>query len=95
MSWSVAAIGKATAVAAAIEDQFTRAGACMEPEETIRQAARTAIAVALAGETATGAVVKVTAAGSQSQTYDNNGKPSGLFTNGLSLSIEPQYGFVE
>jgi hypothetical protein len=95
MSWSVGAIGKVAAVANSIEGQFVKNGTCAQPEEGIRQAARTLIATALAGITDPATVVKVQAYGSQSQKYDAQGKGTGLFTNGLGLTVEPQYGFVE
>jgi len=93
MSWSVSAIGKSQAVAAAIEKQFTSSGACAEPEETVRQAARALIAQALSSEDAS-AVVSVSANGSQSSTY-TDGKWGPPYTNQLKIEIQPQYGFVE
>ena len=88
MSWSVNAIGKSAAVAASIEKQFA-AHFCNEPEETVRQSARATIASALAAQTKSNTAVKVMASGSQSS-YGTDG-----FTNNLSITIEPQYGFVE
>lgn len=92
MSWSVGGIGKAQAVATSIEAQFAQSK-CSDPEESVRQAARAAIAAALVAQNV-GTVVKVTASGSQSTRYDLAGKPAG-FTNQLSIVIEPQWGFVE
>lgn len=68
MSWSVQGIGKAPAVALAIDKQFTSSGPCAEPEETVRQAARAAIAAALTAQKPE-AVIQVTAQGSQSTSY--------------------------
>jgi hypothetical protein len=85
MSWSVSAVGKAPAIAAALEEQFSKA-TCMEPEEGVRQSARATIAAALAAQDP-GTVVKVVASGSQS-TYAK-------LSNVMSIAIEPQYGFVE
>jgi len=91
MSWSVTAIGKPAAVAAAIESQFAQSK-CAEPEESIRQSARAAIAAALAAQSPSTAV-KVSAYGSQS-TFYKTGQPDGV-TNNLSITIEPQQNFVE
>lgn len=67
---------------------------CNEPEETVRQAALAVIAAAIAAQDPASAV-KVSASGSQSEKYDSNGQRTGVFTNSLSISIEPLYGFVE
>lgn len=93
MSWSVAAVGRAEAVAEAIERQFTNGTSCSEPEESVRQAARTAIAEALKGQGPT-TVVKVQASGSQSGTYQN-GTWGAPYTNQLQIEVTPLYGFVE
>jgi hypothetical protein len=50
MSWSVGATGKAAAVGKAIAKQFADAGKCVEPEESIRQAALAVISAAIAGQ---------------------------------------------
>lgn len=89
MSWSVQAIGKAEAVRTNIAQQFDKAGACAEPEESIRQAAKVLIDKAI--EAQSGAV-KVVACGSQSF-KDWNAKTG--VTNAMSITIEPQYGFLE
>lgn len=94
MSWSVSATGKAAPVAAEVEKQFAL-GHCMEPEETVRQAARALIAAALAAQTDPVSAVKVQAAGSQSQKYDKDGKATNLFTNNLSITVENLWGFIE
>ena len=94
MSWSVNAIGKSSAVLAAIEDQFEKQPVCMEPEESVRQAARLAIKAAVGGMPASSAVL-VQASGSQSTKYDPQGKATAEFTNELNVKIHPQYGFVE
>jgi hypothetical protein len=93
MSWGVGAVGKAGPVATEIERQFAGMPAHQEPEESIRQAARSVIAAALKGQ-ARSTVVKVAACGSQSQKYEG-GKATGEYTNNLTISVEPQSGFVE
>lgn len=82
MSWSVSAFGKAQAVAAAIERQFTNSDICLEPEETIRQGVRGVIKTSLSamGDK----VVRVDASGSMSNSI-----------NSASMKIEPLYNFVE
>lgn len=70
MSWSVGAVGKPKAVAESVEKQFA-ASTCQEPEETVRQAARAAIAAALAAQREDSAV-QVIASGSQSSSYVDN-----------------------
>ncbi len=93
MSWSVAGIGKAPAVAAKLEKDFSNSGPCAEPEETVRQAARIVIASALAGQDPSVAV-KVTASGTMSNSAE---WPSTVakIKNTLSITVETQYGFVE
>lgn len=91
MSWSVHGVGKSAAVAALIEKQFTSAGPCAEPEETVRQAARATIAAALAGQEG---AVQVSASGSQSSTY-NEGNWGPPHTNTLVIQINPLVGFAE
>jgi hypothetical protein len=88
MSWSVGAIGKAPAVAAEIERQFNQSK-CSEPEEGVRQAARSTIAAALAAQDPA-IVVDISAYGSQSTDYKTN-----ALRNQLTLKIEPRYGFIE
>jgi len=91
MSWSVSAIGKAGAVRSSIAGQFSKSGPCMEPEESVRQAAASAIDKALEAQDPTQAV-KVTASGSQG--YKDYGAKTGLF-NQMTIAIEPLHGFVE
>lgn len=90
MSWSVNKVGKAAAVAKAVADELAKSK-CVEPEESIKNAAAAIVATALAAfppDTA----VHVEAAGSQSSpTYPANG----IATNQLTLKITPLYGFVE
>lgn len=93
MSWSVSAIGKAAAVAASIETQFSQS-TCSEPEESVRQSARATIAAALAAQDPR-TVVKVMASGSQSQRNYGQKDVAPSFTNSLTINVEPQYGFVE
>ena len=94
MSWSVAAIGKPAAVGASIAKQAAGTK-CSEPEEGIRQAAIHLLATAVLAQNPA-IPVKVAASGSQSVGYDHaTGKSTGVFTNSLTISVEPQYGFVE
>lgn len=86
MSWSVSAIGKASAVAAKIAADIERQK-CMEPEEAIKKSVASALAAALAAFPE-GSAVKVEASGSQSAT-------GAKATNNLSVSLQPLYGFVE
>ncbi len=90
MSWSVSAIGKAAAVKASIADQFSR-NKCSEPEETIRQAAAQLIDLAMSAQDAP-AVVKVMASGSQG--FRDYTAKTGVY-NQLTITVEPQHGFVE
>lgn len=91
MSWSVGAIGKAAAVRAAIAKQFADGSKCLEPEETVRQAAAAAIDGALAAQDP-GIVVKVLASGSQF--FKDYTTKTGI-QNSLSLTVEPLSGFIE
>ena len=93
MSWSVTAIGKSDAVATEIEKQFTTMHNCVEPEESVRQSARATIKASLAAQIPH-TVIKVAASGSQSTKYGKGGAPDGV-QNSLSITIEPQHGFVE
>lgn len=88
MSWSVSAVGKPAAVAAKLNDDFARMSPCVEPEETIRQSARSMISTAL-GSFRADQPVRVEASGSQN-TIDNEPQ-----YNQLKVSIEPIWGFVE
>ncbi len=91
MSWSVSAIGNREAVAVEIERQFATMGApCPEPEESVKQSMRAAIATALAQGTG---AVKVEANGTQyTPTRGSETLPVSLST---SLKIEPLFGFLE
>jgi hypothetical protein len=93
MSWSVGGIGKAKALAAKIENDFANTTACAEPEETVRQAARAVIAAALAGQHESKAI-KVSASGSMSN-YAEWPSTEAKVSNSLTITVEPQYGFVE
>jgi len=95
MSWSVNAIGKPEAVAKEIERQFAASSPCREPEETVRQAARTTIASILAAETASVAV-QVQANGHQSDEYSKETPTkTGKVSNTFSLKVDPIHQFVE
>ncbi len=87
MSWSVQAIGKAPKVLTEIAAQFSAAGKCSEPEETVRKKAESVVCEAIAAQDPS-TVIRVSASGSQSTV-------SGAVSNYLTISIEPQYGFVE
>lgn len=88
MSWSVSAIGKTPAVATEIAQQFGTYK-CAEPEETVRQAALVLINSALSAQDPS-TVVRVSAAGSQGLNYTTK-----AVYNQVTVTIEPQYGFVE
>jgi hypothetical protein len=92
MSWGVSAIGKAGAVRASIAGQFSRGGKCVEPEETIRQAAAKIIDTALESISSI-YVVKVSASGSQG--FKDYSKPENGVHNNLGIFVEVQHGFVE
>ena len=92
MSWSVAALGKAEAVRKDIAAQFTRGSKCVEPEESIRQAAAGILDKAI-GNQANVYVVKATASGSQG--YVDYSSPEKGVYNSLSLNVEVMHGFVE
>ena len=95
MSWSVAQIGKAQAVAAKVQKSFADID-CTEPEQTIKNAVAQAVATALAAYNAN-MPVRVEANGSQSD--DDWNKPeaekTGKKTNSLSVKIEPIWGFLD
>lgn len=93
MSWSVGAVGKASAVAAKIAKDIA-AVKCSEPEETIKNSVGTIIATALAAYPDTYAVT-VGASGSQGTGHspDQPGVAIGQ-VNTLQVSIGPLYGFV-
>lgn len=90
MSWSVSAVGKATAVRKSIADQFTR-NTCAEPEETVRQTAAKLLDAALAAQD-DNQPVEVTASGSQGF-KDWNAKTG--VSNQLTMNVRPIYGYVE
>lgn len=69
MSWYVKAIGVPSKVKAALEEQFSR-GTCMEPEETARQAAKTAMLTVVAAYPEN---IPVLAHGQGSQSMGNGG----------------------
>lgn len=90
MSWSVNAIGRASAVAKKLKSDFERIK-CSEPEETIKNTVAVAVTAALDAfppDTA----VKVEASGSQY--CPDSTKPDQKFNN-LTVKLEPLYGFVE
>lgn len=91
MSWSVSAIGKAPAVRSSIADQFSKSSPCLEPEESLRQAAAATIDKALEAQDPNLAV-KVIASGSQG--FKDYTARTGVY-NTLGITIEPLHGFVE
>jgi hypothetical protein len=93
MSWGVSSVGRPIPVAAKLATQFAK-NPCVEPEETVRQAAAALIAACLAAQDPSSAVA-VTAGGYQSAIYGAGGKATGTFQNALNVKIEPLYGFVE
>lgn len=92
MSWGVQAIGKRDAVRNGIATQFATSGKCTEPEESLRQAAAVLIDKALEAISPI-YVVKVAASGSQGM-KDYSKPENGVF-NQLSITVEPQHGFLE
>jgi hypothetical protein len=92
MSWSVSAIGKAPAVARSIADQITNGSKCLEPEESVRQAAAALIKAALVAQDTAGVVVQVIASGSMG--YKDWTAKTGVY-NSLNIQIVPQHGFIE
>lgn len=82
-SWSVSACGKPAAVAVKIQSDIN-AYKCIDPEESVKQAAGAAIAAALAAQPE-GAHVQVIARGSQTADYENF----------LTIEVKPMFGFVE
>ena len=93
MSWSVSAVGKSDVVAAVIEKQFENGGKCMEPEESIRQAARALLAASLKAQVPS-AAVEVSAGGSQSTGASIPGGPD-VVRNTLTLTVKPFWNFLE
>ena len=89
MSWSVAAHGKQPAVRAEIARQFEVGGKCFEPEESIRQAAKATVLAAIDG-TDPSYPIKVSVYGSQGGDYSKK-----IYSNSLTLSIEPMYNWLE
>ena len=92
MSWSVAGVGKAAAVARKLEADFASQSGCVDPEESVRQSARSLIAAALAAQHPE-AIVTVSANGHQGARYVNNAADGNV--NTLNISIQPLHGFVE
>jgi hypothetical protein len=90
MSWSVSAIGKPPAVIASLAKKFAT-NPCEGPEEYVRQDAWKSIASSL-GAQDPNCVVKVNASGSAG--FKDYFAKAGPYNN-LSISIEPQTGFVE
>jgi hypothetical protein len=84
MSWDVRAIGRARAVQVEIAKQFESGSKCGEPEEGVRQFARTVVLAAIEAQ-GESIVVKVTAFGSQSRDH-----ATGKISNSLSIVVEPQ-----
>lgn len=91
MSWSVSAVGRASAVAAKLARDFSSIK-CSEPEETIKNTVASAIATALSAFPP-GSSVQVSANGSQQSVEYGKDTPEKI--NQLTVSIAPLWGFVE
>jgi hypothetical protein len=89
MSWSVSAVGRASAVASKLAGDFANSK-CSEPEETIKNTVASAVASALSAFPPN-TPVRVAASGSQSQ--PDHAKPEKV--NQLTVSIEPLWNFLE
>ena len=85
MSWSVGDSGNSDEVAKDIEAQFESSSECPEPEESIKQAARSLIAKALEGKIPSTDTM-VSAWGIQTTKYGVNGSPDEVI-NILSIRI--------
>jgi len=92
MSWSINALGKASAVAKKLATDFDRIN-CLEPEQTIKNQVASSVATALAAFPAD-FPVRVEASGSQSTYGDQSGGPA-THLNQLSVKIEPLWGFLD
>jgi hypothetical protein len=86
MSWSVSGIGRPVAVAAKLAADLS-AYKCVDPEESVKQAAAALLAAALAAQDPV-SVVKVSASGSQ-------GTSGNSIYNSVRIEVEPVYGFIE
>lgn len=93
MSWSFTGHGKPTPLLAKMKADLSK-HRCSEPEETIKQQLLMTIDTALITFPESMAL-KIEASGSQTPQYGPDGKPTGSYTNSLSLSLTPLYGFVE
>jgi hypothetical protein len=95
MSWSVASVGKAQAVAAKLEKRFADIN-CAEPEHTIKNAIAQVVATALSAYNPN-TPVRVEASGSQSDDDWNKAESgkTGKKTNSMSVKIEPIWNFIE
>lgn len=87
MSWSFNALGSPAAVSKRALAAKT-SGACMEPEESYRQACLDYIATAASQIAGDGAAVQVAASGSMWKDGDT------VKSHNLSLNIAPLYGLV-
>jgi hypothetical protein len=67
---------------------------CAEPEETIKQQAMLVLDTAIAAFPDSSAV-RIEASGSQSPDYGADSKPTGRFSNTLSVVLTSLHGFVE
>ncbi len=93
MSWSVSAVGKASAVKAKLVKEIE--DCCrhlVEPERTVALAASVLLSASLDAQIPDSAV-KASAFGSQS-TRGVKGQPDAV-TNSLKIEVEPIHGFVE
>jgi hypothetical protein len=90
MSWSVAVVGKSSAVATKIAAEFAKIN-CQKPEQEVVSRIVETIAGAL-GDLPGSCPVKVTASGSGH--YHSDPDKSG-FLQSFTVSFEPIYNFVE
>lgn len=84
MSWSVSAVGKKDAVLKTIAGQFDSQTPCMEPEESVRQGAKSLLLASI-GAQAEGTPLRVVASGNQ-QFKDWTNKTG--VSNSVSLQVE-------
>jgi hypothetical protein len=91
MSWYVQGVGNPEPLLRNLTEQIERV-TCMEPEQSIKAKVGEVLALALEAMPAH-QPVKVNASGSQSVESNPDGPPT-HFTNTLTLTIEPLWGYV-
>ena len=90
MSWSIAVIGRPTAVLAKVKMDLEKQK-CAEPEESVKNAFIAAVTAAISGFTED-MVVTVSGNGSQYKPDANN--PVKII-NSFNMKLDPTYAFVE